>query len=98
MPDGSVCRQDTNVLHKDQTLARITRKVPADEGVATAEHERETPSPVEKSANTGIEQTFDQHVYGFTVATEASFEHGESSLHAEDEKRTQQAPMRCSAD
>ena len=66
--------------------------MPADEGVAAAEHEREAPSPVQKPADAGVEHAFDQHVDGFTISTEAGFEHREARLHAEHEERAEQNP------
>ena len=89
---GAVGRQDVDVLHEDQALGRIARLVPADEGVAPAEHEREAPSPVQKAADAGVEHAFDQHVDGFAISTEARLEHREARLHAEHEERAEQHP------
>ena len=89
---GGVRRQYADVLHEDQALGRIARQMPADEGVAPAEHEREAPSPVQKPADARVEHAFDQHVDGFTISTEAGLEHGEARLHAEHEERAEQNP------
>ena len=92
MPVAPYVVSDVDVLHEDQALGRIARIMPADEGVARAEHEREAPAPVQKAADAGVEHAFDQHVDGFTVSAEAGFEHREAGLHAEHEERAEQHP------
>jgi hypothetical protein len=91
---GGVGRQDVDVLHENQALGRVAREMPADKGVASAEHERKPPSPVQQAAHAGVEHAFHQHVDGFTIPTEARLEHGEAGLHAENEEGAQEHPGR----
>ena len=66
----------------------------SDEAVAVAEHEGKTKGIEEEAAETGVNNTFHQHVYGFARSTKAGLEHGEAYLHAEYQESSNQRPHR----
>ena len=92
MPVAAYVDSTLTSFMKIKLLVGSPGMMPADEGVAPAEHEREAPSPVQKPADAGVEHAFDQHVDGFAISTEAGLEHGEARLHAEHEERAEQNP------
>lgn len=66
----------------------------ADEPVARLEHERKAPGPEREAADARVHDAFDQNVDRLARSREAGFEHDESNLHAEYEKRREQHPHR----
>ena len=52
----------------------------------------------QKAAEAGVHNAFHEHVDRLTRSAEAGFQHGESDLHAEDEKGGDQRPHRVEWD
>src|ERR1700730_6825762 len=73
---------------------RVLQKesVIADEPVAVSKHERKTDGVEQNAAQTCIHYAFHQYVHRFTRTTETSFQHGETDLHTENQKRSHQGP------
>src|ERR1700751_5289296 len=73
---------------------RVLQKDPviADEPVAVSKHERKTDDVEQNAAKTCIHYAFHQYVHGLPGTTETSFQHGETDLHAENQKRSHQGP------
>ena len=57
-----------------------------------AEHEGEADRIEENAAEAGVDDTFHQHVDGFTRPAKSGFQHREADLHAEDQEGRDERP------
>ena len=83
-PDGEECYAGGFVSRR---CVLQEKPVMTDESVAMREHKSKTDRVEENAAKAGIHHTLYEDVHGFSRTTETSFQHGESNLHAEYQKR-----------